>query len=89
MEWVKLSFLAVPFTGKWVLSASKVLEVDKDLEWTLFLESESGYSFTHGCLSYQRISTGIPDHLSSPVTLGKETGIVCVKDVVWFIFCLA
>lgn len=41
MEWVKLSFLAVPFTGKWVLSASKVLEVDKDLEWTLFLESES------------------------------------------------
>lgn len=41
MEWVKLSFLAVPFTGKWVLSASEVLEVDKDLEWTLFLESES------------------------------------------------
>lgn len=51
-----------------------------------FLESvKAGYSFTHGCLSYQRISTGIPDHRSSPVTLGTETGIVCVKDVVYFL----
>lgn len=67
-----------------------MLEVDKDLECTLVLEFvKAGYSFTRGCLSYQGISTGIPDHLSSPVTLGTETGIVCVKDVVQFIFCLA
>lgn len=85
MEWVKLSFLAVPFTGKWVLSASEVLEVDKDLEWTFFLGVWK--PVIHLPMAVWT-TTGIPDHLSSPVTLGTETGIVCVKDVVRFIFLL-